>query len=75
VHPELVRAAARHSVDAAADGLLEAYINGAVFVRVRKLATLFRFLSRGEIDAALGRLGARGAVTLEGTGRDVIAVG
>ncbi|HEU0094126.1 MAG TPA: hypothetical protein VFS78_18590 [Vicinamibacteria bacterium] len=74
VHPELVRAAARHSVDAAADGLLEAYINGAVFVRVRKLATLFRFLSSGEIDAALVRLGARGAVALEGTGRDVIAV-
>jgi hypothetical protein len=75
VHPELVRAAARYAIDGAADDLLEAYVNGAVFVRVRKLATLFRFLSSGEIDGALGRLAARGAVALQGAGREAIAVG
>jgi hypothetical protein len=65
-HPEIVRAAARYRVEAAADALLEAYIKGAVFVRVAKLATLFRFLSKEEIGAALGRLAARGTVALEG---------
>jgi hypothetical protein len=75
VHPELVRAAARYGVDGAADDLLAAYVNGAVFVRVSRLATLFRFLSRGEIDAALGRLTGRGAVVLQGPGRDATAVG
>lgn len=75
VHPEIVRAARRLGAEAAADALLGAYVSGAVFVRVAKLATLLRFLSKGEIDAALGRLAARGAVRLEGAGRDAIAVG
>jgi len=66
-HPEIVRAAARYRVEAAADTLLEAYVTGAVFVRVAKLATLFRFLSKDEIHATLGRLAARGTVALEGT--------
>ena len=74
-HPEIVRAAARHGMEAAADTLLEAYVKGAVFVRVAKLATLFRFLAKDEIDAALGRLAARGTITLEGAGRGAIAVG
>ncbi|HET6898355.1 MAG TPA: hypothetical protein VFK70_08410, partial [Vicinamibacteria bacterium] len=66
VHPDIVRAGARLEVEAAADALLGGYVRGAVFVRVAKLATLFRFLSKGEIGAALGRLAARGTVALEG---------
>ena len=65
-HPEIVRSAARLRVEAAADTLLGAYVDGAVFVRVAKLATLFRFLSKDEIDAALGRLAARGTIIREG---------
>ena len=74
-HPEIVRAAARYRMEAAADALLGAYVDGAVFVRVAKLATLFRFVSKDEIDAALGRLAARGMVALQGAGRERIAVG
>jgi hypothetical protein len=73
-HPEIVRAAARYEVEAAAEALLADYVSGAVFVRVARLATMFRFLSKGEIEAALGRLAARGTVRLEGAGRDAIAV-
>ena len=64
-HPEIVRAAARYRMEAAADALLAEYVEGAVFVRVAKLATLFRFLSKDEIGAALRRLAARGKVVLE----------
>src|ERR1700694_3885496 len=53
-HPELVAEAARRSVAAAPDELLQAYIDGAVFARVRKLASLFKaFLPPAEIDRAL----------------------
>lgn len=70
-HPELVAAAARRSVAAAADEFLRAYLDGAVFARVRKLGSLFRaFLAPAEIDAALQRLSRKGTVQVGKPGRD-----
>lgn len=74
VHPELVRAASRLSVAAAAQAFLDAYIAGARFARVTRLAVLFKaFLSSGEIDHALRRLAEKGTVKLSGSGRDRLA--
>ena len=57
VHADLVAAARKLSIDAAADLFLSAYLDAAAFARARKLATMFKlFLSPAEIDASLGRL-------------------
>jgi hypothetical protein len=74
-HPEVVRAGARYRVEAAADDLIEAYVKGAVFVRSSRLSTLFRFIPKAGIDAALERLAGRRAIAFQGAGRDAIAVG
>jgi hypothetical protein len=77
VHEDLVAAAARYSVAAAAERFVEAYLNAAVFARVRKLAFLFKaFLSPGEIEAALRALARKRRRKLEThkIGRDKIVV-
>ena len=72
-HPELVADAARRSVAAAADEILQAYLDGAVFARVRKLGSLFKaFLAPAEIDAALQRLAGKGTVAMGKAGPDAI---
>jgi hypothetical protein len=69
VHGDLVAAAKKLSLDAAADAFLAAYLQAAVFARARKLATLFRlFLSSAEIDGSLGRLVDRGRVEMKKAG-------
>lgn len=74
-HPDLAAASARHSVASAADAFLKAYLDGAVFARVRKLATLFKvFLAPEEIAAALQRLAKNGKLDMRGIGRDTIVV-
>ncbi|HEX6464123.1 MAG TPA: hypothetical protein VFZ98_06715 [Vicinamibacterales bacterium] len=56
-HPDLVAAAKRLSLEAAADAFLTAYLESAAFARARKLASMFKlFLSPAEIDASLARL-------------------
>jgi len=75
-HPDLVDAAGRLSVAAAADAFLEAYLNGAEFARVRKLSSLFgAFLSTAEIDEAVARLAGRGRIQVHAKGREAIVVG
>jgi hypothetical protein len=72
-HPELVADAARRAVADAADDLLRAYFEGAVFARVRKLGSLFkRCLAPAEIDAALQRLARKGTVAVGKASRDAI---
>jgi hypothetical protein len=76
-HADLVRAAARGSFAAAAEGFLEAYLRAAVFARVRKLATLFKaFLSADDIEAALQALAQRktSRIDVRRVGRDRIAL-
>ena len=74
-HPDLTTASARYSVTAAADELLGTYLNGAVFARVRKLATLFKaLLSSAEVDAALQRLTRKGTVEMHKIGRDTVVL-
>lgn len=68
-HRDLVAAARKLPLDAAADAFLTAYLLAAVFARARKLATLFKlFLSPAEIDASLARLADRGHVAVERVG-------
>jgi hypothetical protein len=68
-HGDVVAAAKKLSVDAAADAFLSAYLQAAVFARARKLATLFKiFLSPAEIDASLARLVDGGRVAVEKAG-------
>jgi len=56
-HADLVAAAKKLSIAAAADAFLSSYVRAAVFARARKLATMFKlFLSPAEIDASLVRL-------------------
>jgi len=56
-HADVVSAAKKLSIDAAADAFLSAYLEAAAFARARKLATMFKlFLSPAEIDASLTRL-------------------
>src|SRR4029450_4287369 len=70
-HPDVVKDAARLAPPGAADAFLAAYLSGAVFAGVRKLASLFKaFLSPAEIDAALQRLAKKGTVALRKLGRD-----
>jgi hypothetical protein len=72
-HPELVAEAARMSVTAAADEILQTYLAGAVFARVRTLARLFKaFLAPPEIDAALRRLAGKGTVKVGKSARDAM---
>ncbi len=76
-HADLVRAAAGYTVATAAEEFLGAYLSGAVFARVRKLATLFKaFLSPAEIEPALQALASRkgGKVALRTIGRDRIVL-
>jgi hypothetical protein len=74
-HADLARASARYSVVVAAEEFLEAYLDGAVFARIRKLATLFKaFLSPEEIDTALRGLAEKRKVELRKLGRDSIVV-
>ena len=77
VHEDLVAAATRYSVAAAAERFVEVYLNAAVFARVRKLASLFKaFLSPGEIDAALQTLAKkkRRKVEIHKIGRNKIVL-
>jgi hypothetical protein len=68
-HGDVIPAAKKLSVDAAADAFLSAYLQAAVFARARKLATLFKiFLSPAEIDASLARLVDGGRVAVEKVG-------
>jgi hypothetical protein len=76
-HADLVRAAARSSVAAAAEDFLGVYLRAAVFARVRKLATLFKaFLSADEIETALQALaqGKTRRIEFRNVGRDRIAL-
>jgi hypothetical protein len=74
-HADVVKGATRLSPTAAADGFLSAYLSGAVFAGVRKMASLFKlFLSPPEIDAALQRLAKKGTVAIRKLGRDTVAV-
>jgi len=74
-HPELVATSRGCSVAAAAEDFLEAYLEGAVFARTRKLAGLFRrVLSPEEIDQALQRLSVKGRATLLKAGQNMIAL-
>jgi hypothetical protein len=75
VHTDLVTAASKHSVQAAAMGFLRVYLDGAVFATERKLASMFKvFLSAGEIEAALGGLAKKKLVTMSRIGRDMVAL-
>jgi hypothetical protein len=68
-HPELVRRASRYSVEHAADEWLSAYIDGAVFARRRKLASMFKaFVSPTEIDGAIERLVEKKQLAIERAG-------
>ncbi|HYT76406.1 MAG TPA: hypothetical protein VEL79_16740 [Vicinamibacterales bacterium] len=68
-HPEIVRAAARYSIEKAADAWLSAYLKAAVFARRRKLASMFKvFLSPAEIAAAVDRLVEKNTISLERAG-------
>jgi hypothetical protein len=73
-HPELVRRASRYSVEQAADEWLVACVEGAVFARRRKLASMFRaFLSAAEINDALERLVEKKKLAIEcGGSQEVI---
>lgn len=72
-HPDLVSDAEGHSLTAAGDAFLAAYLRGAVFASVRKLARLFKvFLSTDEIEAAVKRLSNKGKVTVRESGRDAV---
>ena len=74
-HRDLALAARQYSLEQAADEFLATYLSAAVFVRVRKLASLFRlFLSAAEIDASLSRLAARGPVRVAGDGSTAYAL-
>jgi hypothetical protein len=74
-HADLVKEAARRPATTAAEEFLAAYLGGAVFAGVRKLATLFKaFLSPAEIAAALKRLAKKGSVEVRKIGRDTVAV-
>ncbi len=68
-------ASRRYSAASAAEAFLRGYLRGAVFARVRKLASLFkRFLSPVEIDAALHALAGDGSIRLAGSGQGAEAV-
>jgi hypothetical protein len=72
-HPDLTGASSRYSVTTAAEEFLTAYLNGAVFARVRRLATLFKaLLSSEEIEAAVQRLERKRKVGTGTSGRDTI---
>lgn len=74
-HSDLVAASRRIPIATAAEKFLEAYLQGAVFARVRKLTSLFKaFLSPNEVAAALGQLSRGGRVTLAGTGPKQTAI-
>jgi hypothetical protein len=74
-HPDLVAASRGVPVVSAASTFLEAYLRGALFARVRKMASLFRcFLSPAEIDTALGRLLGEEKITLVGSGQTAMAI-
>ena len=62
-HPEVVESASRLLRQQAADTVLSAYLEAAVFTTRRKLASLFQLLlSADEVDAALRSLSSRGLV-------------
>lgn len=74
-HGDLITASDRYSVTAAAEEVLLTYLSGAVFARVRKLATIFKaVLSPAEIDTALQRLAETGKIEMRESGRDTIAL-
>lgn len=74
-HADLVRAAARLTVESAADHWIAAYTRRAAFAASRTLASLFRtFLTSAEIDASIERLAARPGFHRAAVGRGVLLV-
>ena len=72
-HADLVAASAPRSIAVAADEFLLAYLAGAVFARLRKLAVLFKaFLDPAESEAAVQRLSGKGRIEVLKAGRDTI---
>jgi hypothetical protein len=68
VHAKHVAAAAKLSVDRAADAVIGAYLGGAVFAVRSKLRSLFKLcLSASEIDASVDRLVTAGAALRRAT--------
>lgn len=68
-HPDLVAAARKLSIEAAADAFLSAYFAAAAVAPARKLASMFKlFLSTAEINASLARLVDRGQLEIRKTG-------
>ena len=68
-HPDLVAAARKLSIEAAADAFLSSYFAAAAVAPARKLASMFKlFLSTAEINASLARLVDRGQLEIRKTG-------
>ncbi len=75
VHADLAAASRRYSRDEAAQTLLSGYLQGAVFARVPKLATMFkRLVSPEELQSALHRLAEERRVRVVGSARNLVAV-
>lgn len=74
-HADLVRAAARLTVESATDRWVGGYTRGAAFAAPRTLAGLFRnFLSSAEIEASVERLAVRPGFRRAVVGRSVLLI-
>jgi hypothetical protein len=75
VHADLAKASRKLTVAGAAETFVAAYLTGAVFCSVKKMASMFKtFLAREEIEAALAALADSGAIDVAGAGHARMAV-